>query len=105
VQVGDIIVDIDGDAARSATAILDAIDDRRQGETVAIIALRGGKQQQLSLTLEDDPGVRMHGFDFPTWFGDDDDLREQFDELERRLEQLERGRPQRAPSSKSGMRT
>jgi membrane-associated protease RseP (regulator of RpoE activity) len=117
IRVGDLIVEVDGDAAASATGILDAIGDRKKGESVTIVAIRGGKRQELRATLEDDPGSagprgrrtgrggpgaldpdrRRWLEDAPSFGGFDpgtrrllDDARKRIEQLERRLERLER---------------
>jgi membrane-associated protease RseP (regulator of RpoE activity) len=114
VRVGDVILEVDGEAAASATDVLDAIGDRKKGEAVAIAVVRGGQRQELRATLEDDAGpawrrgrlgprARPH-FDPGRWFDDPpsfggldrdarrslDEARERIEELERRLERLER---------------
>lgn len=61
-QVGDVIVELDGAAAHSVSDMLDAIGDRKQGDHVSIAAIRDGKQIQLTATLDDDPGPRWQAF-------------------------------------------
>jgi membrane-associated protease RseP (regulator of RpoE activity) len=61
-QVGDVVVDIDGDAARSATDMLDAMSDRKKGEQVSLDVIRDGKHMQLTATLDDNPGPRWQTF-------------------------------------------
>lgn len=117
-HVGDVIVDIDGDAARSASDMLDAMSDRKKGEQVSLVVIRDGKKMQLAATLNDDPGPRWETFqgsldkmmpgtfgwkfgsgdsDFPKSFrwlfegpkAGDHDLEKQLDDAQRRIEQLE----------------
>lgn len=110
-RVGDIVLEVDGDAARSAVDMLDAMSDRKKGEQVKLAILRDGKRVDVTVTLQDDPGPRWQsfgktfdrslpkGFDWmmPRLFRDDaggrgdlDDMRRRIDDLERRLKQLER---------------
>jgi membrane-associated protease RseP (regulator of RpoE activity) len=107
VRVGDVVVEVDGEAARSASDMLEAMSDRKQGEEVTIAVLRAGQRVQLTATLTDDAGPRMPrgpalGTPFPDrfdWqtprFRDDiqrelEEARRRIDELERRLDKLER---------------
>ncbi len=111
-QVGDVILELDGEPATSAIGMLEAIADRKQGDQVAIAALRDGRRVELTATLTDDPGPRLPRFrrlerdlerelDRPLremlrggLLGPSrrhlDELREQLERMERRLEQLER---------------
>ncbi len=117
-QVGDVVVDIDGDAARSASDMLDAMSDRKKGEQVSLDVIRDGKSMQLTATLDDNPGPRWQSFrgsldkmmpgTFGWKFGSDDnafpkdfrwlfegpraadsDLEKQLDDARKRIEQLE----------------
>jgi membrane-associated protease RseP (regulator of RpoE activity) len=111
VRVGDIVLDVDGDAARSAVDMLGAMSDRKKGDRVKLAILRNGKRVDVSVTLEDDPGPRWQSFGgeddkslpkafdwmMPRLFRDDsgtrdelDATRRRLDDLERRLKQLER---------------
>lgn len=109
VRVGDIVLEVDGDATGSASDMLEAMSDRTKGERVTVSVLRAGKRMPLTVTLTDDPGMRWQSFGsedlgkmFPKgfeWqmpvFGDDvrkqlDDAQRQLEELTRRLEKLER---------------
>jgi S1-C subfamily serine protease len=49
---GDVIVEFDGQAVTSPTALQSAVDARRPGETVPIVVLRNGDQQTLEVTLD-----------------------------------------------------
>jgi membrane-associated protease RseP (regulator of RpoE activity) len=108
VRVGDVIVEVDGDAARSATEILRAMLDRKKGDAVKIAVVRDRSRTELTATLEDDPGVQRvirsgsgpGGLD-PS-FGrrfrdmpdadqlDPADLQRQLDDARRRIDELER---------------
>jgi S1-C subfamily serine protease len=48
---GDVIVELDGQAVRSPTALQSAVDARRPGETVSIVVLRNGERRTLEVTL------------------------------------------------------
>jgi membrane-associated protease RseP (regulator of RpoE activity) len=108
VRVGDVVLEVDGDAVTSATEMLEAMSDHEKGEQITITALRAGQRMQLVATLDDHPGRRrpsmpgfsraFEGFDrqFPQFQGqgelkrDLEEARRRIDELERRLEKLER---------------
>lgn len=110
-RVGDIVLEVDGEAARSAMDMLGAMSDRKKGEQVKLAILREGKRVDATVTLQDDPGPRWQrfgegfeksfprGFDWmmPRLFREDagaqdelDDARRRIEDLERRLKQLER---------------
>ena len=112
VHVGDVLVQVDGDAARSATDILDAMADRKKGEAVKLEAIRDRNPVSLTATLDDDPGPRVafgRGFGsfgpgapgapgqgFEPWLRAmpeldlGGDFQRQLDEARRRIEELER---------------
>lgn len=111
VQVGDVITSVDGEVTRTADDVLEALADRKKGDTVQITVIRANKRVQLEATLEDNPGPfrafgKLDGFDFGRFdfdemfpfrgFGDRElrrsleESRRRIEELERRLEKLER---------------
>ncbi len=49
---GDVIVEFDGQAVTSPTALQSAVDARRPGETVPIVVVRGGDRQTIEVTLD-----------------------------------------------------
>ncbi len=49
---GDVIVEFDGRAVTSPTALQSAVDARRPGETVPIVVVRGGDRQTIEVTLD-----------------------------------------------------
>jgi S1-C subfamily serine protease len=51
---GDVIVEFDGQAVSSPTALQSAVDARRPGETVSVVVLRNGDRRAIEVTL----GVR-----------------------------------------------
>ncbi len=55
VQVGDVIVSIDGDAVASADGLRDAIAAREVGSEVTLTVQRGGEKTTLSVTLGERP--------------------------------------------------
>ncbi|HVK88349.1 MAG TPA: PDZ domain-containing protein [Kofleriaceae bacterium] len=116
VRVGDVMVEVDGEAATSAMDMLSAMSDRKQGEAVAIGVVRDGKRADLTATLTEDAGPAMQrqsrSFNFgqmdprfQQWFdasgmgamdafapfgpGRDRALQQRVDELEQRLRKLE----------------
>jgi len=100
IRVGDIVLDVDGAAIHDASEILEALADRKKGERASIVVLRAGKRMTFTVTLDTDPGPRWEGFEhfdkgLPkgfNWrfFEDDNDLKKKLEDLERRLDKLER---------------
>jgi S1-C subfamily serine protease len=94
-RVGDVLIDVDAEATRSASDILAAIADRKRGATVPLVVVRGAQRLTLQATLADNPGPRLdrlgelgrRWLDAP---GDPPELRSRLEQLERRLDQLER---------------
>ncbi len=102
-RVGDIITDVAGAKIRSARDVIAALADRKNGDEVAIAAVRKGQRIELRARLDSDPGPALQsqnvrGFRrFPDemnrWFPFDDsagDLRRAIDALEQRMDALER---------------
>lgn len=97
-RVGDVVLEVDGDPATSATGMLNAIADRGQGDQVAIALLRDRRRIELTATLAGDPGPRrshfvrevLRGAAFGPWQRQLDEARRRIEELEQRLEKLER---------------
>lgn len=116
VRVGDVMIEVDGEAATSAMDMLSAMSDRKQGEAVALRVIRDGKHADLTATLTDDAGatwsrqrrsVNFGHMDprFQQWFdasgmgsmdafapfspGRDRALQQRVEELEQRLRKLE----------------
>ena len=113
-KVGDLVLAVDGDPATSAMDMLGAMADKKQGDQVTIEVIRAGKPTQLTAALADDPGpvwsTRQFssGFQpdprFKQWFeasgmpemgmflnrGGDPALKQRLEELEQRLNQLEK---------------
>jgi membrane-associated protease RseP (regulator of RpoE activity) len=103
-RVGDVIVEVEGDSAMSATDVLEAMSDRKKGEPVAIAIVRAGQRSELRATLADDPGPVWHrgaprAIDpqLRRWLDEPfsspsshDDVRKQIKEFERRLQRLEK---------------
>lgn len=114
-RVGDIVTEVDGDATRSASEVLDALGDRKKGDEVSIVALRSGQRVELRARLDSDPGPTwqsrsFRGFqgmpdDLNGWFrfdGTPDDMHGAIEELRKRMEQLEHRLQQQPPSKLPG---
>lgn len=116
-RVGDIVTDVDGDATRSASEVLDALTDRKKGDEVTLVAFRSSQRVELRARLDSDPGPRwqsqsrsFRGFpgmpdDMNGWFrldGTPDDMRGAIEELRKRMEQLEHRFGQQPPEQKLG---
>lgn len=109
-RVGDVLLEADGSPTTAAADVLDAIQDRKQGEQVPLVVMRGGNRVTLQATLDDNPGPRFDKkFDglerfegFENFGGFDRDaiqeLRKRMDELERRFRQRQTQQPARPPT-------
>jgi membrane-associated protease RseP (regulator of RpoE activity) len=104
IQPGDIVIEVDQKPVRAAADVIDAMTDRKKGDTVAIELVRAGARTRLSATLDTDPmdsrAFRFDDRELERWIqkmprtgsgaGFDRALEQQLDEMRRRLEQLER---------------
>ncbi|HWB77490.1 MAG TPA: PDZ domain-containing protein [Nannocystaceae bacterium] len=101
VNVGDVIVRVDGDAIDDVGDVGEALSDRSSGDVVDIVVIRGKKRRELKAEMRDDagagfgpgPGIRV--------FGGDDELREELDDLRQRLQSLEEQLGKSKPKKKS----
>jgi membrane-associated protease RseP (regulator of RpoE activity) len=59
-QVGDIVLDVDGDAVHSSREIIDAIADRKKGDTVKMTVERDRHELKLEAKLVDDAAPVRH---------------------------------------------
>lgn len=59
-QVGDLVLDVDGDPVQSSREIIDAIADRKKGDSVAMTVERNKQQVKLSAKLVDDAAPVRH---------------------------------------------
>jgi S1-C subfamily serine protease len=51
-DLGDVVVAIDGHAVTNAADLFTALESRQAGETVSVTVARGGQQQDVPVTLE-----------------------------------------------------
>jgi membrane-associated protease RseP (regulator of RpoE activity) len=86
-QVGDVVTEVDGDAATSARDVIEALSDRKKGDEVTIAAIRDGKHVELHATLETDPAVADSFSTIPD--SGDDDIRQMFDQIRRQMREME----------------
>ena len=84
-EVGDVVTEVDGDAATSARDVIEALSDRKKGDEVAIEAVRSGKHLELHAKLETDPPA-ADTFALPDG---DTDIRQMFDEIRRHMRDME----------------
>jgi membrane-associated protease RseP (regulator of RpoE activity) len=103
VRTGDVILEIDAAPARSVSDIIEAISDRKNGDVVAVRAVRGKAPVSLQIKLDTDPGPRVEEFSGGRWrqlgpdgatfdlkrFFGDPQLRSELEATRKRLEQLE----------------
>lgn len=105
-RVGDVIVQVDGDATESASDILEAMADRDKGETVSIAVMREHSRIDLAATLQEDASTtRMLGSaDLDQHLGQwlremtgpalarfgDADLQRKLEDMTRRMDALEK---------------
>lgn len=104
IAVGDVVTEVDGAPVEGASEVLSAISDRKKGDTVDVALVRGGKTLTVKARMEDDPGSLTaspdtwrdieRGFEFglPGERGFGRGLEKRLDDLEHRLEQLEKSR-------------
>jgi C-terminal processing protease CtpA/Prc len=110
-QVGDIVIDVDGAAVKSASDAVQAISDRKKGDRVPLVVVRDKNRVTLNATLQDDPGAaETFESDGSGWrqinpseiplemrqlFGNSEmrssleDMKQRLDRLERRINELE----------------
>jgi serine protease Do len=114
-QVGDIVIDVDGDATRSASDVLGALSDRKTGDEVPIAVIRDGHRVDLRAKLDTNPDVtwRSNGLrNFQGapdhWFpldrepqGVPQDMQDAINELRKRMQDLEHRYQQ--PPVRSGL--
>ena len=98
IAVGDVVTEVDGDAVEGASQVLSAMSDRKKGETVDVVLVRAGRSMTVKARMEDDPGSftldrgawpdadRSFDFGLPGTRG----LEKRLEELEHRLEKLEK---------------
>lgn len=107
VNVGDVIVSVDGDAIDDVGDVAEALADRGNGDVVDVVVIRGKKRRELKAEMRDDVGGGFSGGAFPGGrfhvFGGDDELRGELDDLRERLqsleEQLGKSKPKKKPLS------
>ena len=90
-QVGDVVTDVDGDATTDAHDVLEALSDRKKGDTVTISVMRDAKRVELKAKLDNDAEQTADSFD--GWFkldGNDDALRRSFEQMEKNMRELQR---------------
>jgi hypothetical protein len=104
VSVGDVIVTIDGDAIDDVGDVAEALADRKGGDVVDVIVIRGKKRRELRAELRDDAGFSSGAFPGGRFhvFGDDDSLRQELEDVRERLESLERALGKKPPKTKPG---
>lgn len=112
-QVGDIVIDVDGAAVKSASDAVQAINDRKKGDRVPLVVVRDKNRVTLSATLQDDPSSteafesdgsgsgwqQLNPSEIPLemrqLFGNGEmrgaleDMKQRLDRLERRVNELE----------------
>jgi C-terminal processing protease CtpA/Prc len=107
VKVGDVIVEVNGEAIDSPTDIMATLSKQPSGAKVSVVVVRDKKRQTLSATLRDAAGMGfgmgqmnmdmdMDAFDMPKGmhvfrFGSDEieKLEKRIEDLVKRLEKLE----------------
>ncbi|MEM6990739.1 MAG: PDZ domain-containing protein [Myxococcota bacterium] len=98
--VGDVVVAVDGDDVAQLHDVASALSDRGKGDSVTLNVIRDRKRRTLTATLRAAPSSTWsHSFSgasgfpggsgFPLVFGGGDDVRQQLEAIERRLEALE----------------
>jgi membrane-associated protease RseP (regulator of RpoE activity) len=105
-NVGDVLVEVDGDRVEGMGDVREALADRKKGDSVELVVIRGKKRRTLSAQIDDDPGPA--GFAFPPGvhfspgsgvdfdlrgFGMPPDVDDRLRRLEERLDALDGGTP------------
>lgn len=57
-QSGDIILEIDGKTMYLVSDYIDALRDKKSGDTVSLLIIRGGEKQSLDITIVDDANAK-----------------------------------------------
>lgn len=57
-QTGDVILQIDGDTMYLLTDYMDALDGKKQGDSLSVKVLRGGVEKDILLTLAKDANIK-----------------------------------------------
>lgn len=103
-RVGDIVVGVDGNDVKSATDLRQALQDKKEGDTVRVEVLRGRARQTLVASVKERDTPRLLQLDelpglmgSPEWRarierlgGDCGDLQARIKDLESRLKDLEK---------------
>ncbi len=110
IEVGDVVVAVDGDAIDGIGEVAEALADRENGDKVDVVVVRKKKRRTLRVELQrnerdDEHGfaigdVHVHGLPRTFSFGDGagaemERLRKLIEKLETRLESLEKRRERR----------
>lgn len=89
VHVGDIVTDVDGDAAGSASDIVEAMSDRKKGDDIAVDVIRDHNHVELRAKLAADaPAADTLPDDLDSWF-QFDDPHGAFEQLRKQMHELE----------------
>jgi membrane-associated protease RseP (regulator of RpoE activity) len=94
-RAGDVVLVVDGDSASDAGDVLSALSDRKKGDAVAIEIVRDKKRMTVRATMEEDPGAQAQlqvDPDLPGFGLMGEDARRRLDEIEKRLDRLEKRR-------------
>lgn len=109
IQVGDVLVEVDGDETEDATDVMAALAEHGEGTEVQVVVIRKKKKKKLKLKLQDDafPGISIalpSGNDLTAGLGlggdadvDLHELAQTLQELSVRIEALETGKPKKPP--------
>ncbi len=104
-QVGDVVIAVEGAPTKSARDVIAALADHKKGDTVMIEVVRAGKQVGLKATLDRDPAPvptfdgrnfdfqqLFRGFDATPheWQQQMEEMRRQMQRMDQRLHKLER---------------
>lgn len=99
IAVGDVVTEVDGEPVEAARGVLAAMSDRKKGESVSVALVRSGRPMTVRATLEDDPGSLdvdlvpeggLGTFERGFQLAPDRGLRRELDRAQKRIEELEK---------------
>lgn len=95
IAVGDVLVQVDGDAIASGEQVGAALRDRGSGEKIDVVVVRKKKRKTIRVTLDDVAPRDDGGWSERSEPAELDTLRRRVDELEAKIDHMQRPRSRR----------